>query len=419
MASRCYTTPILASSARSLARRTSKAPRLVTKCPARRYAQVGSTTFLGEPPSPPNPPPPPPPPASASASSPGQAHPPPKPFDAHVLSELRKAASSGSGSATTGRPTPLTTLVDQYMKRAGHVLESSLPYESQPGAERRAAFSSVAVAQSAKAGEVRADVSSADGALVMVAHAVQERKGGAQKVAYSSGFVVHAPGTPEGEAVVVTCAHTLEEIRHDPLLRASLPSPAVHPEEHLSGSFIIAGQPPSAPLFHPVQSVLSAMHRADLLLLSASLSPTSAGATKALRSLPVNPYPVQPGTPIRAHFVVDKPPTAGRESEGWTPWVGGTWRKWVRGSVIGYRDFAGREAKPGTYDSLAHLHFDPPPTPGSSGGPIIDEESGAVIGVILGTQFVSQLQGVRGWGVPAETIFEMFSLPGLKLKSRE
>ena len=61
----------------------------------------------------------------------------------------------------------------------------------------------------------------------------------------------------------------------------------------------------------------------------------------------------------------------------------------------------------GTYDSLAHLHFDPPPTPGSSGGPIIDEESGSVIGVMLGTQLVSQVEGTRGWGVPSEMIFEV------------
>ena len=61
----------------------------------------------------------------------------------------------------------------------------------------------------------------------------------------------------------------------------------------------------------------------------------------------------------------------------------------------------------GTYDSLAHLHFEPPPTPGSSGGPIVDEESGSVIGVMLGTQLVSQVEGVRGWGVPSEMIFEV------------
>ena len=59
---------------------------------------------------------------------------------------------------------------------------------------------------------------------------------------------------------------------------------------------------------------------------------------------------------------------------------------------------------------MAHLHFDPPPTPGSSGGPIIDEESGSVIGVILGTQLVNQVEGVRGWGVPAEMIYEVRSM---------
>ena len=71
----------------------------------------------------------------------------------------------------------------------------------------------------------------------------------------------------------------------------------------------------------------------------------------------------------------------------------------------------------------------------------MDEESGSVIGVVLGAQLVNQVEGVKGWGVPAEMIFEvslsrprktivykftkprrrhhqMFSLPGLKLKSR-
>ena len=92
--------------------------------------------------------------------------------------------------------------------------------------------------------------------------------------------------------------------------------------------------------------------------------------------------------------------------------------------------------QPGTYDALTHLLFEPLPTVGSSGGPIVDEESGAVIGVIVGTRMDNRVEGVRGWGVPSETIFEvcvpsaflrdealtnsifcqMFSLPGLKLK---
>jgi len=92
------------------------------------------------------------------------------------------------------------------------------------------------------------------------------------------------------------------------------------------------------------------------------------------------------------------------------------WSKWVECTVLGYRDFSGREAMPGTYDALSHMHFHPLPTTGSSGGPIVDESTGAVVGVMLGTQMNSSIEGVCGWGVPAETIFEMFSLPGVKLK---
>ncbi|KAI0762804.1 hypothetical protein C8Q74DRAFT_1371790 [Fomes fomentarius] len=341
-------------------------------------------------------------------TSPSHTEPFVKAYDAYVIAQLQKAAveehASTSGihasqEAVVG-PTSLTELVEQYLKRAGRVLGASLPYESRPSVERRAQFTQGA----------ETETSSADGALVMVAHAVHDRTG-KHKVAYSSGFAVHAPGLPEGETVYVTCAHTLEEIRHEPLLRAARPSPAVTDSHLLSGSFLVSGTP-VAPTFRPITSVLSAMHRGDILLLSSASSSSTV-------TLPVNPYPVHPGTPIRAHFVADKPPVNGsaRDREGWTPWLGGTWRKWVKGTVVGYRDYAGREAQPGTYDSLAHLHFDPSPTAGSSGGPIIDEESGSVIGVVLGTQLVNQVEGVRGWGVPAEMIFEMFSLPGLKLKS--
>lgn len=120
--------------------------------------------------------------------------------------------------------------------------------------------------------------------------------------------------------------------------------------------------------------------------------------------------------------------------------------------VRGYRDFTGREAhvgvnnsvsrvslmrviQPGTYDSLNHMIFTPLPTSGSSGGPIVDEDTGAVVGMVLGSQMDgSRVDGMRGWGVPAEVIFEvgrvppnpvsetcqrspqMFSLPGLEGK---
>lgn len=91
--------------------------------------------------------------------------------------------------------------------------------------------------------------------------------------------------------------------------------------------------------------------------------------------------------------------------------------------------------QPGTYDPLSHMMFTPLPTSGSSGGPIVDEETGAVVGMVLGSQMDgSRVDGMRGWGVPAEVIFEvcrillnlvsekgqqllqMFSLPGLEGK---
>lgn len=53
--------------------------------------------------------------------------------------------------------------------------------------------------------------------------------------------------------------------------------------------------------------------------------------------------------------------------------------------------------------------FKPPPTAGSSGGPIIDEGSGAVVGVMLGTRMDNRVEGLRGWGVPSESIFEVRS----------
>jgi hypothetical protein len=51
--------------------------------------------------------------------------------------------------------------------------------------------------------------------------------------------------------------------------------------------------------------------------------------------------------------------------------------------------------------------FSPTPTPGSSGGPIVDEESGAVVGIILGSQMDNRIESVTGCGVPGEIVFEV------------
>ena len=124
-----------------------------------------------------------------------------------------------------------------------------------------------------------------------------------------------------------------------------------------SGSFVLSGPPNHlSPVFQSVDTVLSSLQRADLLLLSV---PNNHKSKVVIPSLPVSPYPVHPGTAIRAHFVVDKEP----DEPGWRPWISGTWSKWVKGTVVGYKDFAGREAKVSLrlvwtgHTGLTILHF--------------------------------------------------------------
>jgi hypothetical protein len=87
-------------------------------------------------------------------------------------------------------------------------------------------------------------------------------------------------------------------------------------------------------------SIASAMPRHDiLLLLCEDSSPLRHDGV-----FPVSFHPSPIGTKVAAHFVVEHKPEL--ESEGWIPCFGGMLlRKWVEGEVVGYRDFAGNEAK--------------------------------------------------------------------------
>ncbi|KIP11507.1 hypothetical protein PHLGIDRAFT_124897 [Phlebiopsis gigantea 11061_1 CR5-6] len=337
-------------------------------CP-RSYATVHPGTFAGEPPEIPE--------NNKAAPGPAAA---PTALDALILSELRRMPSAS-----------IPSLVRQFDDNAGKVLSVALPYESRPGAERRVRFEEN------------------DHSVLMVAHAAQDAD--RHKVSVCSGFALNVPAEgEESRSVLLTCAHTLQEMRRSPLLSPVLNDTAKITDALLrSGTYVVSQAPGKhVPSFHPVRAIQSSLPRPDLVVLSAD----SVVNPPIAHTLPISPYPAYPGTTIRAHFVVVTEPAEG----GWHPWVGGLWSKWVRGTVLGYRDYAGREAQPGTYDALSHLLFEPLPTPGSSGGPIVDEESGAVVGVILGTRMDNRVGGVRGWGVPAEMVYEMFSLPGLELK---
>ncbi|KAG7099444.1 hypothetical protein E1B28_001295 [Marasmius oreades] len=303
----------------------------------------------------------------------------------HTLSQLDQTVLA-SLQRTAHRPRySLFDLIGQYINNSGRILDVSLPYESRPVSRRKVALEEN------------------DNDIVLVTNCIRDEDTGEHKITVSSGFVLEVPTLPG--SMVVTCAHTLEEIRRTPLALKHLREPSLR--SVLSGMFVVTGT--SSPIFHTVSSVSSTLPRSDILLLTCDKLP--------VRTLPVSPYPAPPQTTIHVHLAVhDLPHGEYSQSDEWRPGVGGTWRRWGRGEVKGYRDLAGRETKPGTYDSLSHMLFAPLPTPGSSGGPIVDEESGAVVGISLGSRMDNRIEGIRGWGVPSEAIYEMFSLPGLEGK---
>lgn len=63
--------------------------------------------------------------------------------------------------------------------------------------------------------------------------------------------------------------------------------------------------------------------------------------------------------------------------------------------------------QPGTSSALPYILVSTLPTPGSSGGPIIDAESGSVVGMISGRRMDNRVEKERGWGSSAESIFEV------------
>jgi hypothetical protein len=107
-------------------------------------------------------------------------------LDSHILAALRWPVQEG---ATLG------DLSRQFNTNAGRILDVSLPYESTPPASRRLVFGKTG------SGE-------AHQGIVMVAHCMGP-KGDLDprrsKVKLSSGFVI-------GDGLIVTCAHTFEEV---------------------------------------------------------------------------------------------------------------------------------------------------------------------------------------------------------------
>ena len=153
---------------------------------ARKYATVRPVLFAGQPPEPPAGPITTPS-AVESTSS----------LDASILSQLQRIPTAG-----------LPLLSKQFDDNSAKVLHTSLPYESRPSAERRVSFE----------GD--------DGSVLMVAHAAQ--LGDQHKVSVCSGFalnVAQEDANGQSLSVMLTCAHTLQEVNHAPCSWEWLTSP--------------------------------------------------------------------------------------------------------------------------------------------------------------------------------------------------
>jgi len=247
-----------------------------------------------------------------------QEHKTPRALDTQVLHELHSQPSA----------TSFAQLLDDYDTNGHAVLNTFLKYEPTPGVSRRIDFENEA------------------SGVVGLSHVIDA--GEEHKIAFCSGFMVHAEGYPS-EKVVVSCAHTLEEVSVIFIGRESVCNTSNHlrPSQMRRSPVLDALSRPETRsatlLFHgknsitPASRIVSCLPKSDLILFAADL-PSS------VRSLPVSPYPVHAGTNIRAHFVTEKEPV----EEGWRPWINGTWSKWVKGKVVGYRDFAGRQAEVST-----------------------------------------------------------------------
>ncbi|WVQ65532.1 uncharacterized protein L199_003709 [Kwoniella botswanensis] len=280
--------------------------------------------------------------------------------------------------ATITRYSPLSS--GSHRLSISRTLPEILPYEPYPEANRRADSS-----QSLNDRQ-------GDG-IVVVVHLFKSGPDNQVDFVISSGFVVQPDG-PQEEQMVITCSHTLDQISN----RYSK-SPIY--------SFILSSVSTSAPVVLPITAYPSCSV-ADLLICT--IHPSNV----LLRSLPVSPFPVYRGQEVLVHEF-----TSQKTSRG-IPWIGGMMqREWRSAEMLGYRNYGWREVQPGTSSVLPYIIFSTRPINGSSGGPILDAASGAVVGIVSGSRTLSAVEGERGWGASAENIFELFSLPGFIPASRK
>lgn len=195
---------------------------------------------------------------------------------------------------------------------------------------------------------------------------------------------------------------------------------------------------------YPIHALLSYLPSADLVLFQlqekALYVDEDAGQLCSVKehkicTLPVSPYPAVVDTELSVSsfggWISDEENCTLKSMQHFN--IANVARnRWARATLVGYRDPIGRQAETGTYDELSQLDFvlnwkSPAtpaslqsavvqssgrfPLPGSSGGPVVDIDTGSVVGIVRG-QRSSKLGDNRGDAVPSEKVFECMCIVG-------
>lgn len=408
-------------------------------------------------------------------------------LDERVLTAAR-ALHSASTSSSTFKAANIRHLLDRFEQKANYQLSIELPYEPTPTMDRKVPLTSASSSEQELQG-------AKDDGVLLIAYVSNFKSGrGQERISVCSGFAIQGgqsisaeDGDGQGH-LFVTCAHTL---------RASDPK-AASPSADAQDSIAMAITRTGAiyPVRNLISSLPTS--DVVLMQLGEQPLPLKDGAVaQPIRTLPVSPYPAQVNSELSVSSfwgweddsgailppyafedhnlrLTDTPPSPpGRDKETVALERDDAGRsRWGRARLVEYKDPMGAAAMVGTYDELAQLDYkllvsspaNPPalqgdsalrmsspasdsanrktrqplpnfPPPGSSGGPVVDVETGSVVGIVRGHK-MSPLEGRRGDAIPAEKVFEckscrrglalltadyivptVFALPGLGRKN--
>lgn len=282
------------------------------------------------------------------------------------------------------RLSPSQALYDFLMNHISRSTQSLCLQDMLNDLNAKANVEIPSVLKNGNAGSPDHSLNEISGSIVTIAHVLPASDNGKRgEVILSSGFAIL-----DG-SLIATCAHPLHQINAH--------CRSYDANEQLSNmkrtrTVIITN---SGDII-PVISVASHLVMSDILLLNIP-------EANKLQPLRVSPYPCPMGNPIQVYNLHDTTVASGTPKSIWS---------WQDSEITLYQDRSGREAATGTYDELNTLLFDTIPQPGSSGGPIIDRETKAVVGVTRGSEVSYAVRKERGFGTPAESLFNVFRLDG-------